>query len=158
MGSSRSPERAAPDALKCTNLRAPGYLDLPGPVYRAGMHRYRSLEAWRKAHQAALVTLRTTDQAYHPRSRSLFDQIRRAAVSVEANVVEGYALGTPAQFRKHLFIARGSGAEAECLARLAAELGYLSAEQGRDLELAFGAALRLIAGLLRSAGGGASSS
>jgi len=118
------------------------------------MHRYQSLDAWKKAHQAALVALRTTDGAYHPKARSLFDQIRRAAVSIEANIVEGYALGSSAQFRRHLFIARGSAAEAECLVRLAVELGYLRESPGRELEAAVGDALRPITGLLRSVGSG----
>jgi len=52
------------------------------------MHRYKSLDVWKRAHDSALLALRITDQSYHPKSRSLFDQIRRAAVSIEANVVE----------------------------------------------------------------------
>ncbi|MGH2609026.1 MAG: four helix bundle protein, partial [Tepidiformaceae bacterium] len=53
------------------------------------MYRYRSLEAWKRAHAAAVLALRATDAPNHPRTRALFDQIRRAAISVEANVVEG---------------------------------------------------------------------
>jgi len=89
------------------------------------MHKYRSLAVWQQAHAFVLLALTTTDQAYHPRSRAVFDQLRRAALSVEVNVVEGYALGTPKQFRRHLRIALGSAAEAECLVRIAEELGYL---------------------------------
>jgi four helix bundle protein len=120
------------------------------------MHRYQSLDAWKKAHDAALAVLRTTDGAYHPKARSLFDQLRRAAVSMEANIVEGYALGSSAQFRRHLFIARGSAAEAESLARLAVELGYLGEDGGRELERVVGDALRPITGLLRVVGKGTS--
>ena len=65
--------------------------------------------------------MRATDAQYHPRSRALFDQLRRAALSVEANVVEGYALGTPLQFRRHLRIALGSAAEAESFVRTASD-------------------------------------
>jgi four helix bundle protein len=69
--------------------------------------------------------LRATDLAYHPRSRAVFDQLRRAALSVEANIVEGYALTTPLQFRRHLRIALGSAAEVECFLETVGELGYL---------------------------------
>jgi len=114
------------------------------------MHRYRSLEAWKRAHQTALLALQLTDQAYHPKSRSLFDQIRRAAVSIEANVVEGYGLGSTAQFLRHLYIARGSAAEAECLVRLAVEVGYLSEEAGSQLETLLGGSLAAIHGLVKA--------
>ena len=62
------------------------------------MNKYQSLVAWKRAHALVLLGLRVTDDAYHPRARPLFDQIRRAVVSVEANLVEGYALGSPRQF------------------------------------------------------------
>ncbi len=89
------------------------------------MHKYRSMTIWQRSHALVLVALKSTDRAYHPRSRALFDQLRRAAISVEANLVEGYALGTPLQFRRHLRIAIGSAAETECLMRTADEVGYL---------------------------------
>jgi len=120
------------------------------------MHRYKSLDAWKWAHRCALRALQLTDEAYHPRSRSLFDQIRRAAVSIEANLVEGYGLGTPAQFSRHLRIARGSAAEAECLVRLAVELGYLGEQAGAELEKALDNALSTIYGLLKARRHGAS--
>ena len=89
------------------------------------MRKYQEMAIWKVAHQVALITLRECDRHYHPRSRGLFDQLRRAAVSVEANFVEGYALGTPALYRRHLRIALGSAAEAECLVRVALEAEYL---------------------------------
>jgi four helix bundle protein len=96
------------------------------------------------------MTYRATDAAYHPRKISLFDQIRRAVVSVEANVVEGYALNTAPLFRKHLRIAFGSAAEAETLVRAAAELGYLDEARTDEIEAALGQALRSVRGLMRS--------
>ncbi|PYO44531.1 MAG: hypothetical protein DMD33_02745, partial [Gemmatimonadetes bacterium] len=69
--------------------------------------------------------LKATDRAYHPRSRSVFEQLRRATLSIEANIVEGYALSTPLQFRRHLRIALGSAAEVECFLEIIRELEYL---------------------------------
>lgn len=89
------------------------------------MRKYRSLVVWQRAHRLSIDVLRTTDRCYHPRSRSVFDQLRRAALSVEANIVEGYALSTPLQFRRHLRIALGSAAEVECFLEIVGELEYL---------------------------------
>lgn len=86
----------------------------------------------------------------HPRVRSLFDQLRRAVVSIEANIVEGYALGTPALCRRHLRIAMGSAAEAECLTRLAGELGYLPDTFVKESEGILGDTMRTLHGLLRN--------
>jgi four helix bundle protein len=114
------------------------------------MYKYQSLEAWKRAHAAVLLAFRATDLAYHPRARPIFDQLRRAAISVEANIVEGYALGTVPLCRRHLRIALGSAAEAECLVRTARELGYLAVDATAQLEELLGATMRALHGLMRS--------
>lgn len=114
------------------------------------MFKYRTLEAWKRAHAAVLDVLRTTDRPHHPRTRTLFDQLRRAVISVEANVVEGYALGTAGRYQRHLRIAFGSAAEAECLLRTAGELGYLDEPEVDRIEGQLGGTMRTIAGLIRS--------
>jgi four helix bundle protein len=79
----------------------------------------------------------------------VFDQLRRAAVSVEANVVEGYALATQGWYVRHLRIAMGSAAEAECLVRLARELTYLPEPVAEALEQSLGSTMRVLHGLIR---------
>jgi four helix bundle protein len=114
------------------------------------MYAYQRLEAWKRAHHGLMLTLKATDTAYHPRSRALFDQLKRAAISVEANIAEGYALGTVPLYKRHIRIALGSAAEAECLTRVAGEAGYLSSPVARELESTFGKALASLSGLFRS--------
>src|SRR5437764_14388425 len=89
------------------------------------MRSYQTLVAWKRAHEALLLALRATDAAYHPRSKNLFDQLRRATISIEANIVEGYTLNTPGLCRRHQRIAFGTAVEAEPRGRAAAALGYL---------------------------------
>ena len=113
------------------------------------MHKYRSLLAWQRARALTTATLRATDAAYHPRAHALFDQIRRAAISVEANIVEGYALGTAPQFRRHLRIALGSAAEAESLLEVAQEVGYLPDDAARSLAALLDGTLKSLYGLIR---------
>ncbi|HYU09359.1 MAG TPA: four helix bundle protein [Gemmatimonadales bacterium] len=113
------------------------------------MHKYQSLVAWKRSHMLLITCLQATDKAYHPRALPLFNQIRRATISIEANIVEGYALESTLQFRKHLRIAMGSAAEAECLVRAASELSYLSSDVATELENLLGGTMRVLRGLLR---------
>jgi four helix bundle protein len=113
------------------------------------MFRYRSLEAWKRAHATALLVLRTTDEPKHPRVRPVFDQLRRAVVSMEANVVEGYALGTTALYQRHLRIAMGSAAEAECLVRLAREMDYIEGDAATAIDQTLSGTMRALHGLIK---------
>ena len=114
------------------------------------MDSYRSLDAWKIAHEASCLTYRSCDKAYQGKARPIFDQLRRAALSVEANIVEGYALGTSALCGRHLRIAFGSAAEAECLIRVADELGYLPPDTCKELEGLLGRAMQTLRRLMRN--------
>ena len=114
------------------------------------MHKYRSLVAWQRAHAATVLTLKQCDSHYHPRSRALFDQLRRATISIGANIVEGYALSTPLQFRRHLRIALGSAAEAEYLTGLIAELQYLPKSTTVEIEALLERCMAALHGLIRT--------
>jgi four helix bundle protein len=113
------------------------------------MNSYQSLHVWQRAHSLVVTTLRETDLARQPKTWAVFDQLRRAAVSVEANVVEGYALRAPRQFRRHLRIALGSAAESECLTRSAGELRYLRDEAVQEILALSDSTIALLLGLLR---------
>ncbi len=67
----------------------------------------------------------------------------------EANIVEGYALASTGQFRRHVCIARGSAAECEHLIRLAREQGYLAQSAIKDIGTYLDAIGKTVGGLLR---------
>jgi len=113
------------------------------------MRSYRSLVAWQVAHEFAILTLRSLDVPYDRRTQPLFDQLRRAAISIEANIVEGYALATPALLARHVRIAVGSAAEAECLVRLADELSHLPVEYVAAAQPLLDRTIGTLRGLLR---------
>lgn len=64
----------------------------------------------------------------------LTSQLRRASVSIPANIAEGYALGSNAQFLRHLRIAQGSLAEVEYYLILASDLDYFSKDTYQKIE------------------------
>jgi four helix bundle protein len=69
---------------------------------------------------------------------------------VKANLVEGYALGTPGLFRRHLRIALGSAAEVETLLDLAIEANQLKAADVRELLHDVNELVAVLRGLLKS--------
>jgi four helix bundle protein len=116
----------------------------------ADMEGYRALHAWQLAQRLSLSVLHATDGSMPRPAWTIVAQLRRAAVSVDVNLVEGYALGTASLFRRHARIALGSAAETQHLLAIAAERGYLPAETTANL---LGLADRTVAcliGLLRS--------
>ncbi len=86
------------------------------------MRKLASLEAWRVARKVSRDTYRITLEEPLRRHFALVDQLRRAALSIPANVAEGYALGTRSQLVRCLRIALGSATELACHLEMAQEL------------------------------------
>ena len=85
------------------------------------MHRHKSLEAWKSAHAVVSAVFDSQFVAPHPRAYPIYDQLRRAALSVQLNIAEGYGLRSAAAFRRHLIIAYGSAIETADLLELILE-------------------------------------
>jgi len=117
---------------------------------RSSMDGYKSLIAWQAARDLNMATLEATDQRLPARTWAVVDQLRRATISADVNIVEGYALGTKPQFRRHLKIALGSAAESERLIEIALERGYLPQDVVATLHSLANRAVRTIYGLARS--------
>jgi four helix bundle protein len=64
----------------------------------------------------------------------LISQIRRAAVSIPANIAEGATRKTKKEYLQFLYTAKGSMAELECHLGISKNLGYLSNEQSQKIE------------------------
>ena len=92
------------------------------------MRDHKSLLAWQEAHAVVLALLPAIRQIKYSYANPVFSQLQRAALSVQLNIAEGYALKTSKRFRNHLDIAYGSAVEAAELLELSSELQLLSTD------------------------------
>lgn len=90
------------------------------------MRDFRELKVWHKAHALTLEVYRVTKLFPKEELYALTSQIRRAAVSIGANVAEGAGKTSRPDFGRFLQIALGSASELEYELLLSRDLGYLA--------------------------------
>ena len=87
---------------------------------------FRDLQVWQEAHQLVLVVYRETKPFPREEIYGLVSQMRRAAVSVPANIAEGFKrMGIPEKIRFYN-IAEASLEELKYFVILSTDLGYLA--------------------------------
>jgi four helix bundle protein len=97
------------------------------------MQDYRKLSVWKKSHVLTKAVYQATNMFPKDEMYSLTSQIRRASVSIPANIAEGCGRGSQPEFGRFLQIASGSASELQYLLFLTAELNYLSPEDSGSL-------------------------
>ena len=95
---------------------------------------HRRLRVYHEAHALTISIYKETRDFPRDEWFGIRAQIRRAAVSVASNIVEGNARRSTPEYVNFLNIARGSAAEVAYLVRLATELGYFPAAADQRLE------------------------
>ncbi|MEO7275993.1 MAG: four helix bundle protein [Vicinamibacterales bacterium] len=88
----------------------------------ARINSYRELEVWQMSMALARACYAFTRSMPKDELYGLTSQIRRAAVSIPANVAEGHNRRSRRAYRYHVSVALGSQAELGTLLELAAEL------------------------------------
>jgi four helix bundle protein len=92
------------------------------------MRDHRKLDVFKLADTLALEVYRCTHQFPRTEQFGITSQMRRCAVSVPSNIVEGCGRKTEIEFYRFLDIAFGSLRELGYLANLSGRLEYLSQE------------------------------
>jgi four helix bundle protein len=93
------------------------------------MTYYKELIVWQKAHDLALEVYKVTQKFPKTEIYALTSQVRRAATSIPANIVEGNSRKSNKDKSRFLEIARGSLAETEYFIELSRDLGYLDKQE-----------------------------
>jgi four helix bundle protein len=90
------------------------------------LESYRDLEVWKISMQLAREVYQITEGMPKHEIYGLTSQIRRASVSVPANIAEGYGRNHRKEYVQFLGIANGSLKELETLLLLAHDLNYIN--------------------------------
>ena len=94
---------------------------------------YRDLDAWQKAMDLVVAVYKLTKQFPATEKYGLTSQIQRAAVSVPANIAEGYWRTHRGEYLHHLSVGRGSLAEVETHVTIAVRLEIIPRERGVEV-------------------------
>ncbi len=92
---------------------------------------FKDLKVWQLGMDIVMDVYKLTEIFPREELYGLTSQVRRAAVSVPANIAEGFRRYHPKEHKQFLAVARGSAAELETELLIAKRLGYISEE---DLE------------------------
>lgn len=90
---------------------------------------FENVIAWQKAHVFVLQVYRVTRFFPEDERYGLTSQMRRAAVSIEANIAEGYKKISKADKLRFYNIAQGSLEECRDYLILSRDLGFVTIEQ-----------------------------
>ena len=111
------------------------------------MRPHQNLDAWKKSVDFVVMVYKMTENFPKEEKFGLTSQIRRAAVSVPANIAEGAARKSDREFLQFLSISQGSASEVETELLIAYRLGFLSESSFETLNKSLDDIGRMITGL-----------
>jgi len=113
------------------------------------MKDFKELKVWEKAHALTLQVYQETRSFPREEIYGLTSQVRRAAASVAANIVEGCGRRSDGEFTRFLQIARGSASELEYHLLLARDLHLLNEAAFSRLDTKVVEVERMLTGLVK---------
>lgn len=114
------------------------------------MKSFKELEVWRKAVKLAAAAYKQTGNFPTSEHYVLIPQLRKAAVSISANIAEGWGRGSTREYVQFLRIARGSLMELLSHFSIAHELEYLTESELFTIEADIDTVGKMLNGLITS--------
>ncbi len=93
------------------------------------IRNYRDLQVWQKSMEFVIECYRVVEKFPKHEIYDWSSQLRRAAVSVDANIAEGHERSHRKEYIQHLSISYGSLAEVETHLEIAQRLQYIAREE-----------------------------
>ena len=97
------------------------------------MRPHEKLDVWNKSVDLVVEIYKATEAFPREEKFGLTSQVRRAAVSVPANIAEGAARSSHKEFAHFVSNAQGSASDVETELLIAHRLGYISKESFMEL-------------------------
>jgi len=113
------------------------------------MHDFRRLHVWQRARAFAVFASELTRGFPRSDHGVIAAQLRRAALSIPANIAEGCGKSSRKEVVRFFQIATASALEAESHLHIASDLGYLPAKAREHCLGELQAIQRMLAGLMR---------
>ncbi|MFL5764391.1 MAG: four helix bundle protein [Bacteroidia bacterium] len=113
------------------------------------MRPHKNLLAWKESILLVQDIYKCTSEFPDPEKFGLISQLRRAAVSVPANISEGAARNTKKEFIQFLYISSASLSEMETLLIISTELNFITTEQNEFLYRKMNRISSLLQGLIK---------
>jgi len=113
------------------------------------MRPHEKLEVWQTAVELVVSVYKQTESFPKEKKFGLTSQIRRAAVSVPANIAEGAGRDSAREFAHFLSNAQGSASELATELLIAQRLGYLDQTTYSGMRAELDTVGRMIIGLSR---------
>ena len=98
-----------------------------------GLKSYRDLEVWKRSIELVVQVYSLALLFPGEEKFGLVSQTQRAAVSIPANIAEGYARSHRGDYLRHISFAKGSLAELETLLIVASKLSYINKDQAKPI-------------------------
>lgn len=109
--------------------------------------RFEDIISWQKS-RILVIQIYTLFKLN--RDFSFRDQLFRASVSIMNNIAEGFERKGNKEFKKFLYIAKGSCAEVRSMLYLAIDLNYISSDTSENLLRLSEEISRLLSGLIKT--------
>jgi len=91
--------------------------------------QFEEIEAWKKARELTKKIYGVSSKSNFNQDWTLKDQIRRAAISVMSNIVEGFDSGFNAEFIRFLNMSRRSASEVQNHLYIALDQNYITDDE-----------------------------
>lgn len=114
------------------------------------MRDYSKIIAWQLADNLTVAIYEQTKTFPIDERYGVTSQIRRASVSVPANIAEGSSRNSKRDYLHFLYVARGSLSETQYFIHLSLRLGYLTSYEAEELGSKVTQLFRCLHGLIRA--------